>query len=274
MAPAAGGELDPLQAAALGLIQGPAELLPVSSSAHLNLVPWLAGWSWSEADPEARKSFEVAVHAGAAAALMIGQRRLIAGELRSFGARRAGLVALSFLPPPSSATCSSARSSAGSVGPRTIAAGLVAGSVAMVAADRAPQERGPGDATPLDGLFLGLGQAAALAPGVSRNGATLAAARWRRFTRPQANLLSRTVALPVIVGASVLKGTRLRRRGIEPGLRSAMAVGDRSLLRLDPGLAAADLAGRARPGAVALRGLQGRARRGGDQSAPCCTMTR
>jgi len=70
-----------------------------------------------------------------------------------------------------------------------------------------------------------LGQAAALAPGVSRNGATLAAARWRRFTREHANLLSRTVALPVIVGAAVLKGLRLRRRGVEPGLGRAMAVG-------------------------------------------------
>lgn len=225
MAPAAGGELDPLQAAALGLIQGPAELLPISSSAHLNLVPWLAGWSWREADPEVRKSFEVAVHAGAAAALMIGQRRLIASELRSFGARRAGLVALSFLPPALAGYMFERQIERRLGGPATTAAGLVAGSAAMVAADRAPQERGPGDTTPLDGLVLGLGQAAALAPGVSRNGATLAAARWRRFTRPQAYLLSRTVALPVIVAASVLKGTRLRRRGIEPGLRSAMAVG-------------------------------------------------
>jgi undecaprenyl-diphosphatase len=95
----------------------------------------------------------------------------------------------------------------------------------MVIADRNPQERGPGDATAIDGLALGLGQAAALAPGVSRNGATLAAARWRRFTRPQANLLSRTVALPVIVGATLLKAARLRGRGIEPGLGAAMAAG-------------------------------------------------
>jgi undecaprenyl pyrophosphate phosphatase UppP len=60
---------------------------------------------------------------------------------------------------------------------------------------------------------------------VSRNGATLAAARWRRFTRQHANLLSRTVALPVIVGATLLKGARLRRRGIDPDLGRAMAAG-------------------------------------------------
>src|SRR5204862_4015900 len=103
-------------------------------------------------------------------------------------------------------------------GPATTAAGLIAGAIAMAIADRSPQERGPGDARAIDGLALGLGQAAALVPGVSRNGATLAAARWRRFDRAQANVLSRTVALPIIVGAALLKGVRLRRRGVEPGL--------------------------------------------------------
>ena len=48
------------RAAVLGVVQGPAELLPVSSSAHIVLVPWLAGWDWDEVDPEVRKSFEVA----------------------------------------------------------------------------------------------------------------------------------------------------------------------------------------------------------------------
>jgi undecaprenyl-diphosphatase len=110
-------------------------------------------------------------------------------------------------------------------GPRAIAAGLVAGSVAMVAADRRPQVRGPGDATAVDGIALGIAQATALIPGVSRNGATLAAARWRRFTREGANLLSRTVALPIIVGAAGLKTVRMRRRGVDAELGTAMAAG-------------------------------------------------
>ena len=76
-----------------------------------------------------------------------------------------------------------------------------------------------------DGLALGVAQAAALAPGVSRNGVTLAAARWRRFSRDQANLLSRTIALPIIVGATALKGARLARRGTTPELRRSMALG-------------------------------------------------
>ena len=92
-------------------------------------------------------------------------------------------------------------------------------------------------------------------PGVSRNGATLTAARARRFTRDQANLLSRTVALPVIVGATALKGTRLRRRGVTPGTGRTLALRGRGRVRVDARLAAPDRPGRARPGAVAVRGL-------------------
>ncbi len=217
--------LSPTRAIALGAVQGPAELLPVSSSAHLSLLPWLAGWQWDELDPEARKSFEVALHAGAAGALLVGQRRVIAEELRLFDARRAAVVALSFVPPAIVGYRFERQIERRLGGPRATAVGLIAGAVAMAIADRRPQDRGPGDAAAADGLVLGLAQATALAPGVSRNGATLAAARWRRFTRQHANLLSRTIALPVIVGATLLKGARLRSRGIDPGLRRAMAAG-------------------------------------------------
>ncbi len=79
----AGAAIPARRAAALGIVQGPAELLPVSSSAHIVLLPWLAGWDWERLDPEVRKSFEVALHAGAAAALLLGQRRVIAEELRA-----------------------------------------------------------------------------------------------------------------------------------------------------------------------------------------------
>ena len=206
------------RAVALGIVQGPAELLPVSSSAHIVLVPWLAGWDWEAIDPEVRKSFEVALHTGAAAALLIGQRRLIAEELRAVrrppGARSSASPSCRRR---SSATRSSGRSSGASAGRGRPPIGLLAGAAAMLVADRRPQRRGRGEATPADGLALGVAQAAALAPGVSRNGVTLAAARWRRFSRDQANLLSRTIALPIIVGATALKGARLRPPRHHPG---------------------------------------------------------
>jgi len=213
------------RAVALGFVQGPAELLPVSSSAHIVLVPWLAGWDWEEIDPEVRKSFEVALHTGAAAALLLGQRRVIAEELRQFDGRRALLLGLSFLPAAIVGYKLERPIERHLGGPRTTAYGLLAGAAAMLVADRRSQRRGRGDATPADGLALGIAQAAALAPGVSRNGITLAAARWRHLSRNQANLLSRTIALPIIVGATALKGTRLARRGTTPELRRSLAVG-------------------------------------------------
>jgi undecaprenyl-diphosphatase len=222
---AADGRIPTARALALGFVQGPAELLPVSSSAHIILLPWLAGWDWEHLDPEVRKSFEVALHAGAAAALLIGQREAIAEEMRSFDGRRALVLGLSFLPAAVVGYTLERPIEQRLGGPKATAIGLLAGAAAMLAADTRPQRRGRGDAGAADGLALGLAQAAALAPGVSRNGVTLAAARWRRFSRDQANLLSRTIALPIIVGATALKGVRLRRRGASPQLRRSMAIG-------------------------------------------------
>jgi len=222
---AADGRIPTRRALALGIVQGPAELLPVSSSAHIVLLPWLANWDWEELDPEIRKSFEVALHAGAAAALLIGQRRTLIEELRSFDGRRALVLGLSFLPAAVVGYTLERPIERRLGGPKPTAIGLLGGAAVMLVADTRPQRRGQGDATPADGLALGVAQAAALAPGVSRNGVTLAAARWRRFSRDQANLLSRTIALPIIVGATILKGVRLRRRGASPALRRSMAIG-------------------------------------------------
>jgi undecaprenyl-diphosphatase len=209
----------------LGLVQGPAELLPVSSSAHLTLIPWLAGWDWDEHDPELRKSFDVALHAGAAAALLLGQRRVIAEELRTFDRRKAAVLALSFISPAAIGVALERPIERHLGGPLPTAIGLLIGAAGMAIADRMPQERRRDRADAIDGLALGLAQAAALAPGVSRNGATLTVARWRGFTRQHSNMLSRTVALPVIVAAAALKGARLRKRGLPAGQRPAFIAG-------------------------------------------------
>src|SRR4051812_31514248 len=93
------GGLKLSHALALGVLHGPAELMPVSSSAHTTLVPWLLGWSYPELDPELRKAFEVALHAGTAAALLVGLRDEVADAARRFDRRRATLVVGSFVPP-------------------------------------------------------------------------------------------------------------------------------------------------------------------------------
>jgi undecaprenyl-diphosphatase len=213
------------QALMLGALHGPAELLPISSSGHIALVPWLLSWDYVELDDELRKSFEVALHAGTAAALLITLRDEVQGTLRELDARSAALIALSFIPPAIVGYTLERPIERHFGTPATIAAGLIGGSAMMAWADRAPQTRRHEQAGPVDALWLGIAQAAALVPGVSRNGATLAAARWRRFGREDANRLSRHVALPVIAGATILKGVRLRRRGLPPGSLAPLLAG-------------------------------------------------
>jgi undecaprenyl-diphosphatase len=213
------------RALALGALHGPAELLPISSSGHIALIPWLLGWDRGTADPELRKAFEVALHAGTAAALLITLRGEVRDAVHGMSPRLVGHIALSFAP-PAVAGYTLERPIERRLGtPGTIAAGLVCGSVAMAWADRSPQLRGSRDADWRDALWLGLAQACALVPGVSRNGATLAAARRRQFTRADANRLSRHVALPVIAGATVLKTVRLAKRGLPPGTAGPFAAG-------------------------------------------------
>jgi undecaprenyl-diphosphatase len=212
-------------AIALGAIQGPAELLPVSSSGHLVLIPAMLGWRYRELDPEIRKSVEVALHAGGAAALVIGLRKEVAEYLRSFRLHNLASLTLSFTPAALIALRFERPIERRLSEPRPVAIALLAGSAAMAIADGRPENRRREDATLVDAIVIGAAQAFALAPGVSRNGATLAAARWRGFRRADANVISRQIALPVIVGASVLKGARLGSREFPPGVGNGMAAG-------------------------------------------------
>ncbi len=213
------------EALVLGALHGPAELLPISSSGHVTLLPWLLGWNYEQLDSELRKSFEVALHAGTAAALLISLRSEVQDAMQTMSWRLVELVVLSFAPPAVVGYKLERQIEKRLGTPPTIAAGLICGSVAMAWADRAPQVRGTKDAGAADALWLGLAQACALVPGVSRNGATLAAARRRQFTRADANRLSRHVALPVIAGATLLKALRLTRRGLAPGTGRPFALG-------------------------------------------------
>jgi undecaprenyl-diphosphatase len=218
-------ELPVWQAVVLGALHGPAELLPISSSGHVSVIPWLAGWDYSRLDDGLRKSFEVALHTGTAAALLISLRREVDEAVRGLNLRRVMMLGLSFAPPAVIGYRFERPIERHLGTPPTVAAGLFVGAIAMVLADRSPQERTHADADALDALWLGIAQACSLFPGVSRNGATLAAARYRRFTRVDANRLSRHAALPIIAGATLLKGVRLHRRGLPPGAALPFAAG-------------------------------------------------
>jgi len=218
-------------AVALGLLQGPTELLPVSSSAHTTLVPWLAGWPYAQLDGGRRKSFEVALHAGAGLALAIHMRGELLRELAHIDARHASVIALSVGPPALAGYALQRPIERWLGGPRSIGAGLAAGALAMALGDvraarrRSGSEREQEDARAGDGLALGLAQAVALMPGVSRSGATLTALRARGFSRGAAQSLSWHAGLPVMLGASALKGMRMRRGGVPREERAALALG-------------------------------------------------
>ena len=126
-------------------MQGPTELLPVSSSGHTTLIPWLAGRAYPRLDPQLRKAFEVALHAGAGLALALDMREELLREIRrARSARRAGDRAVTGAAGRVRVRVRARRSSDGSGGHGRSSLGLVAGAMAMVLADA----RGPCAAPP------------------------------------------------------------------------------------------------------------------------------
>ena len=247
---------------------GPAELLPISTlRAHRRSCPWLLGWPYADLDAELRKTFEVALHAGTAAALLIALRDEVRGALTDLDPRRVRIVVLSLLPPAAVTALLERTIERRAGAPGVVAAGLLLGSAAMAAVDGAPQRRRHEEAGDADALWLGVAQSCALVPG-------RVAQRRHARRRPRARLqprgrqrLSRHVALPIIAGATALKGWRLARRGLPPRTGVAFAAGAAGGFASTLGVDLAHPPGRARPLAAPLRGLPGRAGRARDPAA-------
>jgi undecaprenyl-diphosphatase len=202
-------------ALALGALHGPAELVPVSSSAHVALIPQLLDWPSARLDDDVRKAFEVALHAGTLGGLLVLVAR---PDLLWAAVATAPAAVIGFtLERPIERRL-------GGVG--ATAVGLLAGSALLVCADGAASgERDADSATLADAAVLGLAQACALWPGISRLGLTVAAARLRGFQREAAFDLGRRAGLPVIAGATGLKAWRLARNPPARELRVAFAAG-------------------------------------------------
>lgn len=204
-----------------GLLHGPAETLPISSSAHVAFVARLAAGRRGRrpADPETAKSLEISAHAGTLAGLAIGLRReawtVARGAIDDpkLTARAVGGIVLASLPAVVAAFGLERQIEDRLGGDATIALGLVAGSAAMALADRRdPEGRRWQDATVADALAIGVVQTTALWPGVSRSGAVLTAARARGFARADAGRISAALAVPAVGGATLLKSCRMVRR--------------------------------------------------------------
>ncbi len=199
------------------MVHGGAELVPISSSGHTTLLAWQRRWRYDQLDPSARKRFEVALHAGTTAALLIVVRH-------ELGHSPTAVVVLACIPPAIAGKLLQGPIERRLGTPPTIAVGLLGGSVAMALAERfGGRERVRADAGPADAAALGAAQALALIPGVSRSGATRAAARWRGFSPLEAEALATDVGLPITLGALALEASQASRS--DPSEWAALGVG-------------------------------------------------
>ena len=206
------------QALVLGLVQGLTELLPISSSGHLILVPWLADWTYLKQNDRFNQTFDVALHLGtlvAVGAYFWGDIvRLVSAWVGSIRRRsiqsadeRVAWFVLVATTPAGVVGLLGEDAIADSLGePWQIAILLAAGAGLLWFADRAPQERAMGDLGMRHAVAMGLAQALALAPGVSRSGITITAGRLMRLDRDAAARFSFLLLLPTVLGALLLKG--------------------------------------------------------------------
>lgn len=218
------------QAIAYGLVQGLGEFLPISSSAHLAVLPWAAGWQ----DPGL--AFDVALHMGTLIALLVYFRRelwrygrallLSVRELRvgdDPDRRLAWLVLIGSLPGGAIGVLLEKAAEDELRSKALIAAAMIVMGLGLFAADTLfAQRRKLGAVTLRDALVIGLAQACAIVPGVSRSGSTIAAGRVLGLDRDAAARFSFLLALPITAGAGLLKVPKLVHAG---GLDAAVAVG-------------------------------------------------
>jgi undecaprenyl-diphosphatase len=210
-----------LQAIVLGLVQGLTEFAPISSSGHLILVPWLFHWPILS-NESLNKTFDVALHigtfVGAASYFRHDIARFLTAWFRSIRARSARTTDERLAWALVVGTVPGAVVGAAAEGvivdrlgaPWLIALMLVVFGVILYAVDRvAPERRGVADIRLLDGLLLGLAQAIALQPGVSRSGVTITAARGLGLKREDSARFAFLLSLPIIGGAGAYEGLQV-----------------------------------------------------------------
>ncbi len=216
-----GDEADKLadwQALVLGVVQGATELLPVSSSGHLILVPWLGEWTYLEQNESFNQTFDVALHLGTMLAVVAYFWRdiaaLVVAWLRSVRERRIATpeqrlawVVLVATIPAAVVGLVFEDAIADHLGePWQIAVLLAVFALVLWWADRRPATREASELSLKEGLGIGVAQSLALMPGVSRSGITISAGRFLGLDRDGAARLSFLLLVPTVLGAVVLKG--------------------------------------------------------------------
>src|SRR5262245_6910524 len=225
-----------LEALLLGIVQGLTEFLPISSSGHLILVPWIQDYTFLENNESFNKTFDVALHAGTLVAAISYFRHEVVAFTKAF---------LHTLRTRTIETTDERLSWAIAIGtiPAVIAGGLGAdfidehlGEPWMIGiqlivfgwllgwADRLPQSRALGDVQLMDGWKIGLAQVLALAPGTSRSGITITAARYLGLDRDSAARFSFLLLIPIVLGATIFETAKAVHAGLPSGVAGPMIV--------------------------------------------------
>jgi undecaprenyl-diphosphatase len=217
------------QALILGILQGLAEFLPISSSAHLALAPWLLHW------PDPGLSFDVALHLGTLLAVLwyfrvewVSLARAAASvavhrRMETEEERRALYLIVATIPGAIAGLLLQTQAETAFRDVRVIAAALIVMGIVLWLVDRnARFDRPLAAMTWKDAILIGLAQMFAIIPGVSRSGSTITAGRALGLTRESAAVFSFLMSMPIIAAAAVLKVPHVLRT---EGLNAPLVVG-------------------------------------------------
>ena len=225
--------MDLFQAILLGIVQGIAEPLPISSSGHLILVPWLLGW------PKHSLTFDVALHGGTALAIILYFWKdwiALAGAFfaslrdRDFTSdhrrRLVWYIVVASLPGAIAGVILESTVEDAVRTPWLVALLLIAMGAILLLADRfSRHQRSLSRLNLADAIIIGIAQAFALIPGVSRSGITITTALFRQMSRPDAARFSFLLSGPIVTGAFLYNMGKLLRQGFPPDERLAFAAG-------------------------------------------------
>lgn len=226
-----------LEALLLGVVQGLTEFLPISSSGHLILVPWLQSYTFLQENPEFNKTFDVALHAGTLIAAIAYFRVEVVFLIRGFvqAARQRAIetteqrlsvaIAIGTIPAVIAGGLGSSFIDEHLGEPWMIAIQLIFFGFLLGYADRMPERKKLGEATLRDGWYVGLAQVLALAPGTSRSGITITAGRWLGLDRDAAARFSFLLLIPAVAGATAYKAYESLSEGLPSGVAGPMVVG-------------------------------------------------
>jgi undecaprenyl-diphosphatase len=220
------------QAIVLAIVQGLTEFLPVSSTAHLTLFPWLLGWR----DPGL--TFDVALHVGTLFAVLLYFWRLWVemlsaaagiggtGNPASENRRLFWYLVIGTIPAALAGFKFEHAADETLRQPLIVGTALIVVALFMWAAERVSQrDETLGQVTLLDSIVVGVSQALAVIPGVSRSGITMSTGLFRRMTRETAARFSFLLSTPIIAGAALKKLMEIRHEGLAPDMRLPFVAG-------------------------------------------------